>query len=138
MQYDLRIKTQSNIYSRILIQYLLANYDEHNIYHSFHVHTDISHIKEDGTPCFSIIGMDGRPSYYNIKDKLMIRSFDLFTRREREVLKEIIEGSTTKEIAKKLFISIYTVNAHRRNIMEKAEVNTPVELIRKSLKEGWI
>ena len=82
--------------------------------------------------------MDGRPSYYNIKDKLMIRSFDLFTRREREVLKEIIEGSTTKEIAKKLFISIYTVNAHRRNIMEKAEVNTPVELIRKSLKEGWI
>lgn len=82
--------------------------------------------------------MDGRPSYYNIKDKLMIRSFDLFTRREREVLKEIIEGSTTKEIAKKLFISIYTVNAHRRNIMEKAEINTPVELIRKSLKEGWI
>lgn len=140
VQYDFRIKTVSNTYSRILIQYLLVNYDEQNIYTSFHVHTDISHIKQEGVPCFSIIGIEERPSYYNIQiqDNALTKSFDLFTRREREILKEIIEGKSSKQIADKLFISLHTVNVHRKNIMEKAKVNTSLELVHKSVKEGWI
>ncbi|MBB4805800.1 DNA-binding CsgD family transcriptional regulator [Chryseobacterium defluvii] len=137
-QYDVRLKTKSGQYKRILVQYLMADYDDHNIYHSFHIHTDISHIKPEGASCFSIIGIEDRPSYYNIQNLNLQKSFDLFTKREREILKEIIEGKTTLQIAKKLFISHYTVNAHRRNIMEKAEVNTPLELVSKSIKEGWI
>ena len=138
MQYDLRLKAKNNTYKRILIQYLLVNYDEQNIYHSFHVHTDISHIKQEGAPCFSIIGIEDRPSYYNVQDKVLTKSFDLFTRREREILKEIIEGKSSKQIADKLFISLHTVNVHRKNIMEKAAVSTSLELVRKSVKEGWI
>lgn len=137
-QYDLQLRTSDNKYKRILVQYIMVNYDESNIYHSFHIHTDISHIKPEGRPCFSIIGTEGRPSYYNIQELNLQKSFDLFTKREREILKEIIEGKTSQQIASKLFISNYTVNAHRRNIMEKAQVNTALELVSRSIKEGWI
>lgn len=138
VQYDLRLKTSANKYKRILIQYILVDYNELNVYQSFHVHTDISHIKPTGDPCFSIIGIEGRPSYYNIQEPILVKSFDLFTGREREILKEIIEGNTSKQIADKLFLSIFTVNTHRKNILKKAQAHSPLELIRKSVSEGWI
>ncbi|WP_447641265.1 MULTISPECIES: LuxR C-terminal-related transcriptional regulator [Chitinophagaceae] len=138
MQYDLRLKTKNNKYKRILIQYLLVDYNERNIYHSFHIHTDISHIKLTGALCFSIIGTEGRPSYYNIQESVLAKSYDLFTRREREILKEIIEGNTSQQIADKLFLSIFTVDTHKKNMLRKAQVHSSLELISKSVKEGWI
>lgn len=137
-QYDVRLKTKDNNYKRILVQYIMADYDEENIYHSFHLHTDITHIKRDGEPCFSIIGIDGRPSFYNIKGLNLQKSYDLFTRRERDIIKGIIEGKSTQKLADELFISFHTVNAHKRNIMEKAEVKSALELVSKSIKLGWI
>jgi DNA-binding NarL/FixJ family response regulator len=123
---------------RILHQAVQVDYDEKNYYRTLSLDTDITHIKPEGTPCFSLIGLDGEPSYYNIQDKVFTKSFDLFTKREREVLKGIIEGKTSQQIADELLISCFTINAHRRNIMEKAEVKTPLELVRKTLKEGWV
>ncbi len=137
-QYDVRLKSKDGIYKRILVQYLMVDYDKDNIFHSFHIHTDISHIKQEGDSCVSIIGTQGRPSYYNIKNFILTKSFDLFTKREREILKGIVEGKTSQQIAEELFISLYTVNAHRRNIMEKGGVKTPIELVQKCLKEGWV
>lgn len=119
-------------------QAVQIDYDENNYYRTLSLDTDISHIKQDGVPCFSLIGLEGEPSYYNIQDKIFTKSFDLFTKREREVLKKIVEGKTSQQIANELFISFYTVNAHRRNIMEKANVKSPTELVIKCLSEGWI
>lgn len=138
VQYDLRLKKKDGGYMRILHQAVQVDYDEKNYYRTLSLDTDISHIKPDGAPCFSLIGLDGEPSYYNIQDKVFTKSFDLFTKREREVLKGIVEGKTSQQIADQLLISCYTINAHRRNIMGKAEVKTPLELVRKTLKEGWI
>lgn len=137
-QYDLRFRTKKNIYKRILVQYQVVDYDSSNVLQSFHIHTDISHIKPEGEPCVSIVGIEGRPSYYNIKNFTLTKSFDLFTKREREILKSIVEGKTSQQIADEFFISLYTVNAHRRNIMEKAGVKTPIELVKKCLNGGWI
>ncbi len=138
VQYDIRLKNANDAYHRILFQYLIVNYDEQNIYHTFHVHTDISHIKPEGPPCFSIIGLEGRPSYHHPQYTILSKSFDLFTRREREILKEIIAGNVSKQIAEKLHISLHTVNAHKRNIMKKAGVKSAIELVSKSIKENWI
>jgi DNA-binding NarL/FixJ family response regulator len=44
--------------------------------------------------------------------------------REIEVLKEVVSGSTKKEIAMKLFLSVHTVDSHMRKIYEKLHVNT--------------
>jgi len=137
-QYDVRLKSKNGDYKRILVQYLMVDYDSQNIFHSFHIHTDISHIKQKGEPCISIIGIEGRVSYYNVKNFTLTKSYDLFTKREREILKGIVEGKTSQQIADEFFISLYTVNAHRRNIMEKAEVHTPIELVQKCLSNGWV
>ncbi|WP_276089318.1 LuxR C-terminal-related transcriptional regulator [Pedobacter sp. JY14-1] len=139
MQYDFRIRARNNKYVRILHQAVQIEYDESNFYRTLDVDTDISHIKPDGIPTFSIIGLDGEPSYYNITEtNTLTKSYDLFTRRERAVLKLIVENKSTKEIARELYISFHTVNAHRKNILKKANAKTPVELVRKALYEGWV
>lgn len=53
-----------------------------------------------------------------------------FSAREAAVLDLLIKGYTTKAIAEKLFISIKTVETHRRNLLEKAQVKNSVELVR--------
>ena len=138
VQYDFRLRKKDRSYARILHQAVQIDYDEQNYYRTLSLDTDITHIKQEGLPCFSLIGLYGEPSYYNIQDKVFTKSFDLFTKREREILKGIVEGKTSQQIAEQLFISSYTVNAHRRNIMEKAKVKTSIELVQKCLREGWI
>lgn len=138
-QHDYRIKTKNNDYVRLLHQIIPIEFDEKNYYRSLVLHTDITHIKKDGIPCFSIIGFDDEPSYYNIEiTEKLSKSFELFTKREKEILKCILEGKNSKTIAEELFISLNTVNNHRKNILCKAEVHTPLELLNKSIKEGWI
>lgn len=62
----------------------------------------------------------------------------LITRRENEVLQLIAEGLTNAEIAEKLFISIPTVNTHRKSLLEKFEVKNTATLIGKATKMGFI
>jgi DNA-binding NarL/FixJ family response regulator len=58
------------------------------------------------------------------------------TRREREILQLIAEGFNNNEIAKHLILSLYTVRAHRNNIMKKLDIHRQADLIRYALKEG--
>ncbi|MCF0072291.1 response regulator transcription factor [Dyadobacter sp. CY261] len=51
------------------------------------------------------------------------------TPREVEILRHIAEGLTSKEIGEKLFISEFTINAHRRNICRKLNIYTSVGLV---------
>lgn len=60
------------------------------------------------------------------------------TRREKEVLRCIGEGKTTNEIGEKLFISPYTVETHRRNLMQKFEVSNAASLVRLASQYGLI
>jgi DNA-binding CsgD family transcriptional regulator len=138
-QYDYRIKAKNNKYVRILQQIVPIEYDETNFYHTLGIHTDISHIKQDGNPCFSLIGIDNEPSYYNIQDMVVFtKSYDLFTKREREILKYIVEGKNSKTIANDLNISLHTVNTHRKNILIKANCKSPIDLVTKVINEGLI
>lgn len=54
----------------------------------------------------------------------------LITRREKEVLLLISEGLTNGEIADTLFVSITTVDTHRKNLLAKFEVKNTAALIR--------
>lgn len=62
----------------------------------------------------------------------------LLTRREKEVLECICDGLTNAEIAGKLFISITTVISHRKNILEKFEVNNTASLVKKAYEGGFL
>ncbi|QIX61732.1 response regulator transcription factor [Hymenobacter lutimineralis] len=61
-----------------------------------------------------------------------------FSRREIEVLKLLAEGLTTNEIADKLFTSRRTIETHRQNIIEKAQVKNTAALIKYAATQGLI
>ncbi len=65
-------------------------------------------------------------------------NYSKLTVREMEILKLIASGLPTKGIAAELRISRKTVDAHKRNIMEKLEMWSVAELTRYALKEGII
>jgi DNA-binding NarL/FixJ family response regulator len=58
------------------------------------------------------------------------------TEREREVLKMISEGFTTRQMADKLKLSSKTVDAHRRKIMAKLNLHTVPELTKYAIRHG--
>jgi DNA-binding NarL/FixJ family response regulator len=51
------------------------------------------------------------------------------SRREKEVLKLVLEGKTSGQIAEELFVSVHTVNSHRKNILKKFQLKSPAELL---------
>jgi DNA-binding NarL/FixJ family response regulator len=56
------------------------------------------------------------------------------TRREKEILALIVEEYTTQEIADKLFISLNTVETHRKNLLHKLNVRNTAGLVRFALE----
>ena len=65
-------------------------------------------------------------------------AYDLLTPREREVLQLIAEGKSNKDIANLLNLSVYTVESHRSNLMEKLNVRGLPELILYAVRKGII
>ena len=63
---------------------------------------------------------------------------DPLTPREREVLKLIAEGKSSKEIAQLLFISVPTANNHRANIMGKLGLNKATDLVKYAIRKGYV
>jgi two-component system response regulator NreC len=64
--------------------------------------------------------------------------FDLLTDREREVLQLIAEGYTNREVAKALFISVKTVEAHRAHIMQKLNIHDIAKLVKYAIQKGLV
>ncbi len=62
----------------------------------------------------------------------------ILTNREKEILCLLREGFTSRVIASKLFISVHTVDTHRRNIIDKMETPTAMEAYRKCKNSGWL
>ena len=60
------------------------------------------------------------------------------TATEREILKLMALGKTTKEIAAERFLSVYTVMTHRKNIFRKLEVNNVHEATKYALRAGIV
>jgi DNA-binding CsgD family transcriptional regulator len=56
------------------------------------------------------------------------------TNREKEVLQMISDGLSTKMIADRCFISVHTVESHRKHLLEKLEVKNSMELVKKASK----
>lgn len=66
------------------------------------------------------------------------KPYDRLTAREREILKLIAEGHTSREIADMLFISLKTVVGHRTKIMEKLDIHNRTELIKYAIRKGLV
>lgn len=60
------------------------------------------------------------------------------TKREIEIIRLIADGLTTRQISERLFVSEFTVNAHRRNIARKTGTDTPVGLVNFASEQGLL
>jgi DNA-binding NarL/FixJ family response regulator len=65
-------------------------------------------------------------------------SWDLLTRREREIVKLIAEGYRSKDIAEYLSISIKTVEKHRTNLMKKLDLHSVSSLTNYAIQQGIV
>jgi RNA polymerase sigma factor (sigma-70 family) len=63
---------------------------------------------------------------------------ETLTEREREVLRLVAGGLTTKEIAARLEISVRTVESHRANLMRKLDVRSVARLTQLAIREGLL
>jgi two-component system response regulator NreC len=73
-----------------------------------------------------------------MRDRGVEDSYELLSPREREVLQLIAEGQSNKEIAQSLGVSIYTVETHRGNILQKLNLHSVPELILYAVRKGVI
>lgn len=62
----------------------------------------------------------------------------ILTDRELEILRLIAKGNTTQQIAEKLHISVHTVNSHRKNILKKLNLNSPIQLVAYAMEAGLV
>jgi len=66
------------------------------------------------------------------------RELPVLTAREKEVLELIAEGYTNPQIAEKIFLSPFTVDSHRKNLLAKLDVKNTASLIRLAVEKKLI
>ena len=62
----------------------------------------------------------------------------MLTTRERQILQLLAEGKSNKEVANILSLSLYTVETHRGNILQKLNLHSVPELILYAVRRGVI
>jgi two-component system, NarL family, response regulator NreC len=73
-----------------------------------------------------------------LKQKGSVDTYELLTTREREIFQLLAEGRTNKEVATNLNISLYTVETHRRRILQKLNLHSSAELVLYAVRKGVI
>ena len=71
-------------------------------------------------------------------DRTVDDPYGRLTAREREVFHLVVEGMTTKEIARRLDISVKTAENHRARVIAKVGVRNTAELVRYALRRGLL
>lgn len=88
------------------------------------------------SPAISELVIDG---FLEAKKTLKAGSpWEKLTTREREILKLIAEGHTSKRISSMLFISVRTVDTHRANLMKKLDLHSVAALTSAAAERGLI
>jgi DNA-binding NarL/FixJ family response regulator len=66
--------------------------------------------------------------YQSVNDA--VKSTPVLTRREKEILQLLYEGFNGPQIAEQLFLSPFTIETHRKNLLQKLNVNTTQLMLR--------
>ena len=140
--------------SEVKVLILTMHKDKEYLYHAISAGADGYLLKEDAdTELFSAIETirhggnyispllsveladDLAQTYHGAGFKAL---FEPLTTRQREVLKLIAEGKSSKEVANLLFISVRTVQHHRANIMKKLKIRKTADLVKYAIRKGYV
>jgi DNA-binding NarL/FixJ family response regulator len=131
---DKLLTTKTIIVSAYFESYLIAKAETMGIHAFLKKETDIQtllHVIEQpiNAPFYTNKETKKETNYYTSKDLTTASKFRL-TKQEIEIIKLIIDGKLSKEIADVLHISKATVDTHRRNINKKLELCNSSSLIK--------
>ncbi len=135
MATNYKFRSPSGGFSDLLIQgYLYFTSIPYKTVYFLKIHTNIDWHKKIKHGYHYYIGKD--LSMLRYPDADMLNLGNLFSDREFEIIKLIESGMSSEKIADKLFLSVHTVNTHRRNILEKSGKESLVELIFELIERG--
>lgn len=137
VSYDYRLKDKDGKYRWIHQQVItIQSAAEGAVVRTLGVHTDITHIKMSQQPMLlTFTGMDGEAGFSVPCDQNFRQM--IFSDREKEIIALIYAGLSSEQIAEKLFISIHTVNSHRKRILKKTSCTGWNEFLAKAVENGW-
>jgi DNA-binding CsgD family transcriptional regulator len=134
---DFRMKNIQDEYIRINRQTSCFKTDHFgNMVYALALFTDINHIKRSGSITYAWKNNCG--AEFTIDDLLQYCQKNTLTSREIEIIGYLSQGYSGTQIGKKLFISEYTVIAHRKNILHKVGVKNTAQLIKYAVETGLI
>jgi len=134
---NFRMRTSFGVYSNILIQgYLYFTTIPYKTVFYLKIHTNIDGFKKIKHGFHYYIGKD--LSLFRYPDAELLNLGNVFSNREFEIIKLIESGMSSEQIAEKLFLSPYTVNTHRGNILKKTGKSHIFELIHELQERGLL
>jgi DNA-binding CsgD family transcriptional regulator len=134
---NFKIKTPGDQYSEFLIQnYLFYTTIPYKTAFYLKVHTKIDWFKKFKRGYHYYDGNDLQNFRY--PDEKLLSIGNIFSQREFEIIKLVESGFSTDLIAQTLFLSPYTVNTHRRNILKKSGKANTSDLILELKERGLL
>lgn len=134
---NMKIRNSGGVFSETLIQcYLFYSGAPWNRVYELQIFTDLSKHKMSKNGYHYYTGND--LSFFRLPDQDLLKRGINLTKREFEILQLIESGLSTKEIASRLFLSKYTVNAHRRNILRNTNSLNISDVIYRLMEQGVI
>jgi two-component system response regulator NreC len=73
-----------------------------------------------------------------VKQQGLSDTYELLTSREKEVLQLLAEGKSNKEVAAILDLSLYTVESHRTNLMQKLNLHNTAEIVLYAVRKNIV
>jgi PAS domain S-box-containing protein len=113
---------------------MLTKNEDHVMLTSFGIFTDVTHLTNSEEVQALMSGPEIRNYRFEPEGD---DTSPQFTRREKEIIEKLSAGLSSEEIAQDLFISVNTVNTHRRNILRKAGVKNSAGLMAYIFKNGY-
>lgn len=135
------IKTPAGVRKFILQQNIpIVSNAKGQIMYTLNLFTDITHLdNECKFKAFLLDESDENESKIVpfSGDENSILFFNIISVAEQRVLEYVAKGLSSKEIADKLFLSVHTINNHKKNILKKTGMKSILGVIVKMKSEGW-
>lgn len=133
---NIKTRNAAGEYRDLMYQMCLSYTDDpHPAVFGIQVNSDVTDLMKDLGGMHYLVSED--ESVFRPPDEQLLSIGPGFSVRELEILRCISEGLDSEEIAKKLFLSVHTVNTHRRNILERSGSRSTHELVIKLQEEGF-
>jgi DNA-binding CsgD family transcriptional regulator len=135
VSFTIRLRNTSGVYFNCLCQaYFFFSQIPHPAVYLLQV---ISNVDSFATKKHGFHHHKGKDlAYFRFPDEKLLTIGPAFSGRELEIIRLIEKGMSSKQIADKLFISVHTVNTHRRNILQQCGKDNVANLIFELIEQG--